>query len=85
MEGIRVLLDAAEYDRITHGGPPEAGDLVIAVKPKCTVGGKAGVVIGFTIELDGKKIPVQATTTAALLATVGRMLQGWKEGGHIDF
>lgn len=90
MESVRVDLSAERYDQAIHGGLDElpilqeGGDLAVFVKPDCTEGGQAGVVITFTVALpDGTMARAQAVTTANLMEQIGQAITGWKMGGHI--
>lgn len=79
MERIELLLDDAEYDRLVHDAPPERGDLTVCVKARATHKGQPGVVLSFTVEINGKPIRVQATTTARLFLTAARGIRGFME------
>ena len=68
MEGLRILLNDEDFDDLVHNGAKEMGDLKVALKKKATAGDNPGVVIAFTaIDIDGRELCVQATTTLALL------------------
>ena len=78
------------FDKAVHGGLddlpvlPEGGDVVIYVKRKATVGGKAGAAITFTVQqTDGTIARAQTVATVALLEQVLAILKGWREGGYI--
>jgi hypothetical protein len=68
-ESIRVILGQdAEFDKLVHGGLPQAGPVTIAVKDGATQGGMPGAVISFPVQLpDGSVKLVQATMTLRLL------------------
>ncbi len=77
MENIEVTLDDETFDEILaesrlRNTPEIGGTLRLAVKRKATEKGDAGVVIAFHVMHDGEEIPVQAVTTAALLASALR-------------
>lgn len=90
MENLRISLDPAAFDAAVHGDGrvpvlPQVPDLAFYVKPEATLGGKAGVVITFTVKLpDGSFARAQAVTTAALMEQVGAAIRGWRSGGHIQ-
>lgn len=79
MEAIRVLLTDKDYDRLVHTGLPEYGDVTIAVKKRATMSDKAGVVIAFSVYIDGKKVAVQAAITAANFLTAAAAVKGYTE------
>lgn len=90
MEYITCNLSAELFDKAVHGGLddnpvlPEGRDLAIYVKPKATEGGKAGVVITFTVQLpDGTLARAQAVTTATILEDVSAVIRGWRQRGQI--
>lgn len=65
MEQITLSFDPARFDEVLHqlGCPPECGDLELCFKPNATMAGRTGVAITFTVEIDGKRMRVQAVTT----------------------
>lgn len=79
MERIMVENNAEEFDRIVHSGLKEGGDIKFVIKPKATVGGKAAVVVSFTVELpNGQRHTAQAVTTLqsmCMATTILRALQ----------
>jgi hypothetical protein len=84
MERLSCKLSADEYDRAVRGGLQECGDLALYVKPDATYGGRAGVVITFTVELpDGSCRRVQAVTTVALFEEAAAVMRAWREIGEI--
>jgi len=90
METLSIRIDADAFDKAIRTQPdgipvlPDGADLRCFVKPNATVGGKAGVVLTFTVQLpDGTFARAQTVTTAANLELAGSVLKGWREGGHI--
>jgi hypothetical protein len=77
MEQIVITLGVPEeFDRLVHCGTAQASHIQIATKDAATVSGKPGVVIAFDVEIGGKRVPVQATTTLNCLATAFYGLRG---------
>lgn len=73
MEALQLVLnDGRLFDKLVHGGVKQASSITIATKSCGTEGGKAVAVVAFDVELEGKLVHVQATTTARLLVTAGR-------------
>lgn len=76
MEKVVIKIDdgsGSEYDEEIRGCLAEGADLTFTSKDKCTVNGKAGVVITFTAYLDDNTpVKVQAVSTMANFMAVGR-------------
>ena len=58
-----------ELSRTTH--TPECGDMEIITKDDCTESGTPGVMVAFTVMVDGKPRRVQAVITARLFIDAG--------------
>lgn len=56
-------------ERNRAGGAQQASEISIATKQRGTIGGKSVAIIAFDVMLDGRRVPVQATTTVNCLAT----------------
>ena len=64
----------AELRRSKEYGFPECGDLKIITKDAGTSQGNPIVMIAFTIDMNGQKVPVQAVTTAKLFVGAARAI-----------
>lgn len=77
MESIQTHLYDEDFDRLVHNADyQECGDLQMAIKQQATAEKKPGVVIAFTINVDGKPKKVQAVTTLACLEMTMAALKG---------
>lgn len=90
MEHLSLKLGKAdEYDRAVHGDDkvpslPQGSDIELITKDVVTHGGKAGAVLCWTTEIDGKVVRCQATTTVALLQMMLAGLNGrYEDGGKL--
>lgn len=90
MENLTCELNTDKFDKAVNGGLDdkpvlrEGCGLSIYIKPEATERGRPAVVITFTVELPDKSLArAQCVTTAALLETVVRTIQGWRAGGHL--
>lgn len=70
MQHLTLTLDdgsGADYDRLLHGTDgvrvlPEFGDLTLCTKHGALESGRTGVIITFTVQVDGKRYRAQAAT-----------------------
>lgn len=90
MEHVQILLGQdAEYDRAVHGDDKlpalkEAGDLQFITKDHALVSGRAGIVITFTVDVDGKPRRAQATTTVRNMQMLAAAITGrYDEDGRV--
>lgn len=77
MEGITAVADAARFDEVLRSCPPEHGDIEFVFKNAVTRSGAGGVLITFTVTVDGKPLRVQAVTTAKCLLMAAAAVEGF--------
>ena len=83
MERLDIFPNSeADFDRLVHESAPDHGDAKIASKARATKGGKPGVVIAFTADVNGKPVPVQTVVTLDLLEGAVRILRGVHAGDN---
>lgn len=76
MEEIRVMIDRpAEFDHALHGDDKvpalkDGGDLMVITKNKAMQSGRAGAILTFTVEVDGKLRRAQTVVPVRLFKTV---------------
>lgn len=84
MEKIKIRISAEDFDAMLRGTEAcpslkDSGDIQIIVKPGATVGGRAGAMITFTVQMpDGTIARAQTVTTVRLLKTTLAALHGWE-------
>lgn len=89
MEHITITLgNDAEYDRAVHGDDKvpsllEGGDLAFITKDRALTSGRAGIVITFTVEVDGKLRRAQAVTTVRNMHMLAAALEGRYDDGML--
>ena len=77
LEEITLILGNVEYfDKAVHCGTPQASHMGIITKDHALQSGKGGAVIAFKVEVDGKIVDVQATTTVLNLLNALSALRG---------
>ena len=71
---------AGKFDELLErnraAGAQQASEITIATKERGTTGGKSVAIITFDVMLEGRRVPVQATTTVNCLATAAAGLLG---------
>lgn len=76
-EVITVKLgNAEEFDKAVREGLPEGCDLQFISKDAATKGGRAGIVITFSVEVNGRIHRAQAVTTLPCLRAAVAVLNG---------
>jgi hypothetical protein len=83
MEQLTVKFDddtGKDFDTLLHGLDgvrtfPEGGDLVICTKHGALESGRAGAIITFTVEVDGKFCRAQSVTPVRQLILALKLLQ----------
>jgi hypothetical protein len=89
MEHISIKLgNDAEFDRAVHGDDKlrslaQVSDLEFITKDDALTSGRAGIVVAFTVDIDGKQYRAQATTTVRNINMLAAALDGRYEDGML--
>lgn len=80
MEQIRTVLDDHdEYARLVHGGAAQASPVTVCSKSGAMQSGAPGIVVAFEVEVDGRVVPVQATTSLRCFLSAADLLRARHE------